>query len=118
MNDVEAVASRAYRLRLMSEASLYDETLAALAVKQAEGNQDEVVFLLRAFRSTVPRKYYTRVTQSDTIDVERRISASFKDIAGGQILGAAHDYTHRLIDFDLMDEANRPEKNYAVVRVF
>ena len=30
--------------------------------------------------------------------VERRISASFKDIPGGQILGASCDYTHRLID--------------------
>ena len=28
----------------------------------------------------------------------------FKDISGGQILGATYDYTHRLIDFDLIDE--------------
>ena len=37
--------------------------------------------------------------------VERRISASFKDIPGGQILGASYDYTHRLLDFDLLEES-------------
>jgi alpha-D-ribose 1-methylphosphonate 5-triphosphate synthase subunit PhnI len=36
--------------------------------------------------------------------VTRRISAAFKDIIGGQILGATYDYTHRLIDFDIDKE--------------
>jgi alpha-D-ribose 1-methylphosphonate 5-triphosphate synthase subunit PhnI len=94
--------------QVMSEASLYDEELAALAIKQAEGNPEEVVFLLRAFRSTLPRKYYTRIIKSESMEVERRISASFKDIIGGQILGSSVDYTHRLIDFDLMDEDENP----------
>lgn len=90
--------------QVMSEASLYDEELASIAIKQAEGNPEEVVFLLRAFRSTLPRKHYSRTVESDEMNVERRISASFKDIPGGQILGAAYDYTHRLIDFDLRKE--------------
>ena len=38
--------------------------------------------------------------------VERRISASFKDIPGGQILGASSDYTHRLIDSGLLQETD------------
>jgi alpha-D-ribose 1-methylphosphonate 5-triphosphate synthase subunit PhnI len=91
--------------QVMSESSLYSEFLAALAIKQAEGNMEEAVFLLRAHRSTLPRHYYTRVVETDTMAVERRISASFKDIPGGQILGASYDYTHRLMDFDLIDES-------------
>ena len=91
--------------QVMSESSLYSEFLAALAIKQSEGNMEEAVFLLRAHRSTLPRLYYTRVVETDTMAVERRISASFKDIPGGQILGASYDYTHRLMDFDLLDES-------------
>lgn len=90
--------------QIMSESSLYSEELAALAIKQAQGNSEEAVFLLRAYRSTLPRKHYTRVVNSSDMLVERRISASFKDIPGGQILGAAYDYTHRLIDFELVNE--------------
>lgn len=88
----------------MSEASLFDEELASIAIKQSEGNPEEIVFLLRAFRSTLPRKHYTRNVESESMEIERRISASFKDIPGGQILGASYDYTHRLIDFELKDE--------------
>lgn len=91
--------------QVMSESSLYSEFLAALAIKQSEGNMEEAVFLLRAHRSTLPRLYYTRVVETDRMAVERRISASFKDIPGGQILGASYDYTHRLMDFELIDES-------------
>jgi len=94
--------------QVMSEASLYDEALAALAIKQAQGNPEEVVFLLRAFRSTLPRKYYSRTVESHEMALTRRISASFKDIPGGQILGASPDYSHRLIDFDLKREEADP----------
>ncbi|MFD2115807.1 carbon-phosphorus lyase complex subunit PhnI [Paenibacillus yanchengensis] len=90
--------------QIMSESSLYSETLAAIAIKQAEGNPEEAVFLLRAFRSTLPRKHYSRAVISENMRVERRISASFKDIPGGQILGASMDYSHRLLDFDLLEE--------------
>ncbi|NOV02947.1 carbon-phosphorus lyase complex subunit PhnI [Paenibacillus planticolens] len=90
--------------QVMSESSLYSEQLAALAIKQAEGNPEEAVFLLRAYRSTLLRKHYSRTVHSEEMRVERRISASFKDIPGGQILGASMDYSHRLLDFDLMDE--------------
>ncbi|MDM5224914.1 carbon-phosphorus lyase complex subunit PhnI [Cytobacillus sp. NJ13] len=90
--------------QVMSESSLYDEKLAALAIKQAEGNPEEAVFLLRAYRSTLPRKHSSQIIETGQMKVERRISASFKDIPGGQILGATTDYTHRLLDFNLMKE--------------
>ena len=98
--------------QVMSESSLYSEYLAALAIKQSEGNMEEAVFLLRAHRSTLPRTYYTRVVETDLMAVERRISASFKDIPGGQILGASYDYTHRLMDFDLIDESKNTMKEW------
>lgn len=93
--------------QVMSESSLYSEELASIAIKQAEGSAEEAVFLLRAYRSTLPRKHYTRTVNSENMKVERRISASFKDIPGGQILGAAYDYTQRLIDFELVEETKQ-----------
>ncbi len=91
--------------QVMSEASLYGEEPAALAIKQAEGSPEEAVFLLRAFRSTLPRAHYSSVIRTSEMFVERRISAAFKDIPGGQILGPSLDYSHRLLDFSLWDEA-------------
>src|ERR1700730_12238733 len=41
--------------RVMAEGSLYDRELAALAMKQARGDMIEAIFLLRAFRATLPR---------------------------------------------------------------
>jgi len=90
--------------QVMSESSLYCESLAAIAIKQAEGSPEEAVFILRAYRSTLPRKYYSQTVKPQDMEVERRISASFKDIPGGQILGASQDYTHRMMDFALVDE--------------
>ncbi|RAV23061.1 carbon-phosphorus lyase complex subunit PhnI [Paenibacillus contaminans] len=98
--------------QVMSESSLYGETLAAVAVKQAEGNPEEAVFLLRAYRSTLPRKHYSRTVNSGEMLVERRISASFKDIPGGQILGASTDYSHRLLDFELISETEESVKEW------
>ncbi len=89
---------------IMSESSLYSEDLAALAMKQSEGNVEEAVFLLRAHRSTLPRLYYSTITDPRDMFVHRRISASFKEIPGGQILGSSHDYLHRLLDFSLIEE--------------
>ncbi len=96
--------------QVMSEASLYDPAVAALAVKQAEGSPEEAVFLLRAFRSTVERIAATRPAQTEQLFVERRLSAAFKDIPGGQWLGATTDYSHRLIDFSLKDETDASVK--------
>ena len=87
--------------RVMGEGSLYDEGLAALAIKQARGDLIEAVFLLRAYRTTLPRFGYSEPVDTGTMLVERRISATFKDLPGGQLLGPTFDYTHRLLDFKL-----------------
>lgn len=98
--------------QVMSEASIYSTELAALAIKQGEGSMEEAVFLLRSYRSTLPRKYYSMIVESETMEVERRISAAFKDIPQGQILGTTYDYTHRLLDFDLRKEKEKDIAKY------
>ena len=94
--------------RVMTEGSLYDQELAALAIKQAQGDLIEAIFLLRAYRTTLPRLAVTRPIDTAAMHIRRRISATFKDIPGGQLLGATFDYTHRLLDFSLLDP-QRPE---------
>jgi alpha-D-ribose 1-methylphosphonate 5-triphosphate synthase subunit PhnI len=87
--------------RVMAEGSLYDPDLAALALKQARGDVIEAVFLIRAFRTTLPRFGASLPVETAAMDCIRRISATFKDAPGGQVLGPTFDYTHRLIDFAL-----------------
>ena len=99
--------------RVMSEGSLYDPDLAALAVKQARGDLIEAVFLLRAYRTTLPRFGHSVPLDTGRMDVRRRISATYKDLPGGQILGPTFDYTHRLIDFALAAGGDPPEAECA-----
>jgi alpha-D-ribose 1-methylphosphonate 5-triphosphate synthase subunit PhnI len=91
--------------RVMSEGSLYDRDLAALAIKQAGGDLIEAIFLLRAYRTTLPRLLSTVPVDTARMVIERRISATFKDVPGGQILGPTYDYTQRLLDFSLAADA-------------
>src|SRR5437879_9472854 len=87
----------------MTEGSLYDRELAALAIKQARGDLIEAIFLVRAFRATLPRFGVTEPVDTGAMQVRRRISSTFKDIPGGQILGPTFDYTHRLLDPQLAE---------------
>ena len=87
--------------RVMAEGSLYDPDLAALAIKQAQGDLIEAAFLLRAYRTTLPRFAHSAPVDTAAMAVRRRISAVFKDLPGGQVLGPTYDYTHRLLDFGL-----------------
>ncbi|MDJ0629985.1 MAG: carbon-phosphorus lyase complex subunit PhnI [Rhodobacter sp.] len=90
--------------RVMAEGSLFDPDLAALAIKQARGDLIEAVFLIRAYRTTLPRFGASRPVDTDAMVCDRRISATFKDLPGGQVLGPTFDYTHRLLDFALAAE--------------
>jgi alpha-D-ribose 1-methylphosphonate 5-triphosphate synthase subunit PhnI len=94
--------------RICAEGSLWDPDLAALALKQARGDMIEAIFLLRAYRATLPRFGYAQPIETSRMAVIRRISATFKDIPGGQILGPTFDYTHRLLDFALAAEGEPP----------
>ena len=59
---------------------------------------------MRAYRSTLERLYTSRTIDTAAMRADRRISAAFKDVPGGQVLGATRDYSHRLISFALDDE--------------
>jgi alpha-D-ribose 1-methylphosphonate 5-triphosphate synthase subunit PhnI len=91
--------------RVMSEGGVCDANLAALAIKQTAGDPLEAAFLLRAWRSTRPRLADTPVHDGGSMRLIRRISAAFKDIPGGQVLGPTVDYAHRLFKFSLLDES-------------
>ncbi|WP_299599893.1 carbon-phosphorus lyase complex subunit PhnI [uncultured Tateyamaria sp.] len=99
--------------RVMAEGSLYDPDLAALAIKQARGDMIEAIFLIRAYRTTLPRIGGSAPVDTESMSCDRRVSATFKDAPGGQVLGPTFDYTHRLLDFKLAadgDVPNAPER--------
>ena len=109
---VEQIAAQLGRAvdRAMGEGSLYDRELAALAIRQAQGDLIEAAFLLRAYRTTLPRFAYSTPVDTANMAIARRISAVFKDLPGGQMLGPTYDYTHRLLDFSTAaDTAPAPE---------
>lgn len=95
--------------QVLSEGSLYDPELAALAIKQTMGDSLEAAFMLRAFRSTRSRLTSTPVLDPAEMRLIRRISASFNDIPGGQMLGPTPDYSHRLFKLELLEE---PEEDF------
>jgi alpha-D-ribose 1-methylphosphonate 5-triphosphate synthase subunit PhnI len=99
--------------RVMAEASLYDPPLAALAIRQACGDAIEAAFLLRAYRTTLPRFAYSEPLDTDRMRVDRRVSAIFKDLPGGQLLGPTFDYTQRLLEFGALP-AGAPATDAAV----
>jgi alpha-D-ribose 1-methylphosphonate 5-triphosphate synthase subunit PhnI len=94
--------------RVMAEGSCHDRELAALAIKQARGDLIEAAFLLRAYRTTLPRFGASRPIETGRMAPIRRISATYKDLPGGQVLGPTFDYTHRLLDFALAAEGAPP----------
>jgi len=98
--------------RVMTEGSVYDPDLAALALKQAAGDAVEAIFLLRAYRTTLPRFGYTQAIDTANMKLWRRISATFKDLPGGQLLGPTYDYTQRLLDFSLAASGGQPPRLY------
>ncbi len=113
--------------KVMNEGALYDPELAALAIKQASGDLLEACFLVRAYRSTLPRMGYTQPIDTNGMKIRRRISATFKDLPGGQLLGATYDYTQRLLDFSLLDSHvpqeleitnGEPEPVESVIQIF
>ncbi|WP_434637278.1 carbon-phosphorus lyase complex subunit PhnI [Klebsiella sp. I138] len=99
--------------RVMTEGGIADRELAALALKQASGDNVEAIFLLRAYRTTLQRLAVSEPVDTASMRLERRISAVYKDIPGGQMLGPTYDYTHRLLDFTLLANGETPPLNIA-----
>ncbi|WP_336818256.1 carbon-phosphorus lyase complex subunit PhnI [Cedecea sp. MMO-103] len=99
--------------RVMTEGGIADRELAALAIKQASGDMIEAIFLLRAYRTTLPRLAVSEPLNTAEMRLERRISAIYKDVPGGQLLGPTYDYTHRLLDFTLLANGEVPDAGQA-----
>ncbi len=97
--------------RVMTEGGIADRELAALALKQASGDNVEAIFLLRAYRTTLAKLAVSEPLNTADMRLERRISAVYKDIPGGQLLGPTYDYTHRLLDFTLLANGEAPQLN-------
>ncbi|RYI86788.1 MAG: carbon-phosphorus lyase complex subunit PhnI, partial [Acetobacteraceae bacterium] len=78
------------------------------AIKQARGDLIEAAFLLRAYRTTLSRFGASAPLETGAMRIRRRISATYKELPGGQVLGPTTDYTHRLLDFALAAENTPP----------
>lgn len=102
--------------RVMTEGGIADRELAALALKQASGDSVEAIFLLRAYRTTLAKFAVSEPLDTASMRLERRVSAVYKDIPGGQLLGPTYDYSHRLLDFTLLAEGNTPPLEQAEAR--
>ena len=98
--DIEQLRSQ-FRLaidKVIGEGSLYAPEYAAIALKQSEGDVFEAAFIIRAFITTLERKYASETINTREMFVKRKISSSFREIPGGQVLGPTRDYTQRLLD--------------------
>jgi alpha-D-ribose 1-methylphosphonate 5-triphosphate synthase subunit PhnI len=94
--------------RVMSEGGLYDPAAASVALIQAQGDLHEASFIVRAYRSTLPRVAYSVPTDTGEMAVERRITPAFQTAPGGQLLGATRDYSQRLLDWRLGEREAEP----------
>jgi len=90
--------------KVMGEGGVYSPEYAAIALKQSEGDVFEAAFILRAFRATLERRFYSEAINTRDMFVKRKISASFREIPGGQILGPTRDYTQRILDTQMATE--------------
>lgn len=90
--------------KVIGEGGLYAPEYAAIALKQSEGEVFEAAFILRAFITTLERRYYAEKIQTREMFVRRKISASFREIPGGQVLGPTRDYTQRILDTSKVEE--------------
>ncbi len=63
---------------------------------------------MRAYRTTLAKLAVSEPLDTTGMRLERRISAIYKDIPGGQLLGPTYDYTHRLLDFTLLANGETP----------
>lgn len=98
--------------KIMGEGSLYAPEHAAIALKQVEGDLLEAAFILRAFRATLDRGYYSDIVDTRNMFVQRRISSTFKDIPDGQLLGPTRDYKHHFLDPNVTKETRETVNSF------
>jgi alpha-D-ribose 1-methylphosphonate 5-triphosphate synthase subunit PhnI len=103
--------------RVMGEGGLWSPELAAVALRQAEGDLIEAAHLLRSYRATLPRFAYSQPVRTDEMTVLRRIVPAFRNPPGPQLLGRTSDYTGRLLDLTDEDDARAEAEKLAANEV-
>ncbi len=86
--------------RVMGEAGLWAPRLAALAIRQTEGDVIEAAHLLRAYRSTCPRLAQALTVHADELEILRRIVPAYRVPPGPQLLGRTLDYVGRVLEVE------------------
>ncbi|QKF81939.1 carbon-phosphorus lyase complex subunit PhnI [Halarcobacter ebronensis] len=103
--------------KVISEGSLYSKKLASKAIKRSAGDLLNASFFLRAHRSSCQRVGECKQLDVNEMRLKRRVSSAFKDIEGGQLLGASNDYEIKLlidIKKDNLDFENFDKKSSVV----
>lgn len=109
ITDEDVIKSFSFSIdKILSEGSLYTKKLAAQAIKRSAGDLLNAAFFLRAHRSSCQRIGLCKELDVNDMKLTRRISSSFKDIEGGQLLGSSNDYEIKL----LIDEKEIEENFY------
>ncbi|XOB60597.1 carbon-phosphorus lyase complex subunit PhnI [Campylobacterota bacterium DY0563] len=83
--------------KVISEGSLYSKKLASKAIKRSAGDLLNASFFIRAHRSSCQRVGECKTLDTNEMKLTRRVSSAFKDIEGGQLLGASNDYEIKLL---------------------
>ncbi|WP_320033917.1 carbon-phosphorus lyase complex subunit PhnI [Halarcobacter sp.] len=83
--------------KVISEGSLYSKKLASKAIKRSAGDLLNASFFIRAHRSSCQRVGESKTLDTNEMKLTRRVSSAFKDIEGGQLLGASNDYEIKLL---------------------
>jgi alpha-D-ribose 1-methylphosphonate 5-triphosphate synthase subunit PhnI len=84
--------------RVMGEAGLWAPELAAVALRQAQGDIIEAAHLLRAYRAARPRLANPLTVHADELEILRRIVPAYRVPPGPQLLGRTLDYIGRLLE--------------------
>lgn len=97
-SDEKLIDSFIYAIdKVISEGALYSKKLSARAIKRSAGDLLNASFLLRAHRSSCQRIGICKEIDVNDMRLIRRVSSAFKDIEGGQLLGASNDYEIKLL---------------------
>jgi alpha-D-ribose 1-methylphosphonate 5-triphosphate synthase subunit PhnI len=86
--------------RVMGEAGLWAPELAAVALRQAQGDIIEAAHLLRAYRAARPRLANPLTVHADELEILRRIVPAYRVPPGPQLLGRTLDYVGRLLEVE------------------
>ncbi len=94
--------------RAMTEGGIADRELAALALKQASGDNVEAIFLLRAYRTTLAKLAVSEPLDTTGMRLSNGVFQQFiKTFPAANCLAPPTTTPYRLLDFTLLATAKR-----------